>query len=187
MCFGRILCQISDVPPSATSLKISDLLKTLSERKSSAGRRDVRAARSTPGPGASAGDFRSRAVFPQNLDQLSSCRFERRDWLRESAAASPPSRESQPRPGVPASHTVIFTLLAGKSETLPSGMRPDILSLQAWTRPPSRGAPWTPPESSGPTGPTSEWFFEDLEDLQRKLFLGASKKSGVPRTPCLPV
>lgn len=31
-------------------------------------------------------------------------------------------------------------------------------------------------------GPTNEWFFEDLTDLQTKLFLGASKKSGVPRT-----
>lgn len=30
-------------------------------------------------------------------------------------------------------------------------------------------------------GPTSEWFFEDLTDLQWKLFSGASKKSGVPR------
>lgn len=29
-------------------------------------------------------------------------------------------------------------------------------------------------------GPTSEWFFENLTDLQRKLFLGASKKHGVP-------
>lgn len=31
------------------------------------------------------------------------------------------------------------------------------------------------------TVPNNTWFFEDLMDLQRKLFLGASKKSGVLR------
>lgn len=35
-------------------------------------------------------------------------------------------------------------------------------------------------------GPTSEWFFENLTDLQRKLFLGASRKHGVPRLMQVP-
>ncbi|XP_068452285.1 uncharacterized protein [Clinocottus analis] len=168
-------------------LKISDLLKALAERKSAyAGRPNISAA---PAAVTTAAAFRSRAVLPESLDRLSGRRFERRDWLKESAAASTPatagvasSRGGQRRPGSassPSSHPFASALLAGGSGTPPSGTPLRFSGGQTRLRRP----PWTPPKPSRQTGPTSEWFFEDLEDLQRKLFLGASKKYGVPRSP----
>ncbi|XP_032372734.1 uncharacterized protein LOC116690094 isoform X2 [Etheostoma spectabile] len=60
-------------------------------------------------------------------------------------------------------------------------MHPHVLGVQAWTTQQLCDPLRTLPEQFPQTEPTSEWFFEDLTDLQMKLFSGALKKSGVPR------
>ncbi|XP_037634487.1 uncharacterized protein LOC119493351 isoform X1 [Sebastes umbrosus] len=185
-------------------LKISELLKTLAERKSpSFDPRNISTSLCTlknTGTGSSNtnGTFRSRAVLPENINRLSKFRFKRRDHLRESLAASVPvaaqASSQEEQPSLPSSDPVIHPLLVEESQTLPSDsvcctgeglsereMHHHILGVQVSTKHQSSEPRRTPPQQFHQTGPTSEWFFEDLTDLQVKLFLGASKKSGVRR------
>ncbi|XP_036955140.1 uncharacterized protein LOC119020119 [Acanthopagrus latus] len=150
------------------------------------------------------GSFRSRATLPENMSQLSNCQFPRRDQLRESLsapvplpvpnAASTSAEEGQLQPSLPSSHLVFLAHLVEKSKMLPSDsifsigerlkrheIHPHILGVQAWSKRRSCGPQWIRPKQFPQTGSTTEWFFEDLVDLQRKLFLGASKQTGFQR------
>ncbi|XP_071339549.1 uncharacterized protein [Trachinotus anak] len=183
-------------------LKISELFKTLAERKSppcETTRIDPRNTSTTLSILKNThGTFRSRAVLPENINQLSKCQFQRRVHLSESLPASntavASSQEAQLQPTLPSSNPNILAHLLGKSKMLPSGsvlsdgerfkkkeIQPHILGVQAWTKRLSCELQWMPPKVSPQTGPTNPWFFENLTDLQMKLFLGASKKHGVPR------
>ncbi|XP_056232085.1 uncharacterized protein LOC130169397 isoform X2 [Seriola aureovittata] len=189
-------------------LKISEFLKALAERKSppcDTTHIDPRNISTTLSIlKNSHGTFRSRAVLHENISQLSKRQFQRRDHLSESlpvpntAVAS--SQEGQLHPTLPSSNPVVLTHLLEKSKTLPSAsalfvverfkkqeIHPHILDVQAWTKQLSCEPQWMPPKMPPQTGPTNQWFFENLTDLQRKLFLGASKKHGVPRHYQMPV
>ncbi|XP_031161619.1 uncharacterized protein LOC116054279 isoform X2 [Sander lucioperca] len=180
-------------------LKISELLKALANRKSPTFvPRNISSTLQNTGTGTSNtnGTFRSRAFLPENISQLSKCQFKRRDHLRESLPASVPvlapitgagsSQEGQLQPSLPSSNPVILAHLMLPSDSVCSiegehEMHPQILGVQAWTTQQLCDPLRMLPEQFPQTGPTSEWFFEDLTDLQWKLFSGASKKSGVPR------
>lgn len=173
---------------SATCLclfsQTSELLKALAERKSPPiDLRNISTTLSTlkntrTGTSNTHGTFRSRAVLPENIRQLSNCQFKRRDHLRESLPASVPvpapittavvsSQEQQLQPRLPSSNPVILALLVEKSKMLPSvsvcsigkqlkehEMHPHILGVQAWTKQqscePQRTLPV--PEQSHQTG-----------------------------------
>ncbi|XP_028435077.1 uncharacterized protein LOC114556364 [Perca flavescens] len=179
--------------------KISQLLKALANRKSpTIDPRNISSTLQNTGTGTSNtnGTFRSRAFLPENIRQLSKCQFKRRDHLRESLPASVPvlapitgvasSQEGQLQPSVPSSNPVILAHLMLPSDSVCSivgehEMHPHILGVQALTTQQICDPLRTLPEQFPQTGPTSEWFFEDLVDLQRKLFSGDLKKTGSPK------
>lgn len=195
--------------------QISDLLKALARRKSlpcDTTRIDPRNISTTLSilKNTETGTFRSRAVLPENMSQLSKCEFKRQDHLSESLPASVPapqtavtsSQEGQLQPSLPSSNNVILAHLVTKSNMMPSDsvisireqlkqqeIHPYILGVQAWTKQPSCEPQWQQHKVSQPDpnpGPTNEWFLENLTDLQRKLFVGASKKYGVPKSSLMP-
>ncbi|KAI4820260.1 hypothetical protein KUCAC02_028244 [Chaenocephalus aceratus] len=169
--------------------QISELLAALAMRRSpSFDPRNISTSLSTltntgAGPFKTNGTFRSRATLPENIRQLSRRQFMRRDFLKESlpiplaapiSTAVASSQEEHLQPSLPSSTCVFPAHLADKR--LPSDsvgsigerleereMHPHILGVQARTR-------RTQPEQNPQSGPTSAWFFEDLTDLQRKLF-----------------
>ncbi|GAA6226475.1 uncharacterized protein LOC119020119 [Lates japonicus] len=198
-------------------IKISDLLKALARRKSlpcDTIHIDPRNISTTLSilKNTETGTFRSRAVLPENMSQLSKCEFKRQDHLSESLPASVPvpaphtavtsSQEGQLQPSLPSSNNVILAHLVAKSNMLPSdsvisireqlkkqAIHPYILGVQAWTKKPSCEPQWQQHKVSQPDpnpGPTNKWFLENLTDLQKKLFVGASKKYGVPRSSLMP-
>ena len=98
------------------------------------------------------GTFRSRAVLPKNIKQLSNCQFKRRDYLRESLSASVPvpppiTAECSSQEGtLQSSNPVIPAHLVDESKILPFDSSPSvaeqlkkqethlcILGVQAWT------------------------------------------------------
>ncbi|XP_032372733.1 uncharacterized protein LOC116690094 isoform X1 [Etheostoma spectabile] len=180
-------------------LKISELLKALDNRKSpTIDPRNISSTLQTMGTGISNtnGTLRSRAFLPENISQLSKSQFKRRDHLSKSLQASVPvlapvtgvasSQEGQLQPSLPSSNHVILAHLMLPSDSVCSivgehEMHPHVLGVQAWTTQQLCDPLRTLPEQFPQTEPTSEWFFEDLTDLQMKLFSGALKKSGVPR------
>ncbi|XP_033181251.1 uncharacterized protein LOC117152690 [Mastacembelus armatus] len=189
-------------------LKISELLKALAERKSSpcdttqTDSRNISATLSILK--ARHGTIRSRAFLPENIILLSKCEFKRWDPLSESLPATVPVPshsnaettvpERQLQQNISPSIPVVLSHLMEKSKTPPSEstfsfgellkkkeIYPHILGVHAWTKQHSCEPQGMPHKLSLQTGPTSEWFFEDLMDLQRKLFLGGAKKYGIPK------
>lgn len=170
------LCQISvKLPPLLPVSQISELLKTLAERKSpSFDPRNISTSLCTlknTGTGSSKtnGTFRSRAVLPENISRLSKFRFKRRDHLRESLAASVPvpavpSSQGE-QPSLPSSDPVIPPFLVEESQTLPSDsvcctgewlsereMHHHILDVEVSTKHQSCEPRRTPPQQFHQTG-----------------------------------
>ncbi|KAM7391276.1 hypothetical protein PAMP_021976 [Pampus punctatissimus] len=149
-------------------LKISELLKTLAEKKSSPrcticiDPRNISATLSvlnnTGYTYNTAWIIRSKAVLAENIIQLSSCQFKRRDHLSESLASSvlvpvpvrdeASTQEGQLQPSsLSSSNLIIFSHLMDTFKMLPSGsvssivellkkqeIYPHILGVQAWTK-----------------------------------------------------
>ncbi|KAG8011851.1 hypothetical protein GBF38_004212 [Nibea albiflora] len=195
-CSATCLCNLS---------QISDLLKTLAERKSppcDTTRIDPRnisatlSALKNTGTGTSntGVSIRSRSVLPENIRQLSKCQFKRRDHLKESLSAFLPvpapittvasSQRGQLQPSFPSSSPVNLSDLGEKSDEMQSS---DLISSigeqlkKQEIHPHVHGKRCECLHCHVCHVPTNEWFFEDLTDLQRKLYLGASKKHGVLR------
>ncbi|XP_039476362.1 uncharacterized protein LOC120442974 isoform X1 [Oreochromis aureus] len=196
--------QSKDGSRESYELKISELLKGFAEKKTSPNEskhtnpRNISLSITEPGTSYNHGTFRSRAVLPKKLCQLYTCQYERLDHLRESFSAPvlvlaciPASQAGQKQPMLSFSDPVLFAHLVEKSEILASDsvirMReqlekqeiyPYILGVQAWRKREQREPQCMLLKQFPQTGITNKWFFKDLLDLQRKLFLGASKKSG---------
>ncbi|XP_010734267.3 uncharacterized protein LOC104922993 isoform X1 [Larimichthys crocea] len=184
--------------------QISELLKTLAERKSppcDTTRIDPRNISSTlsvlknrrTGMSNTGVSFRSRSVLPENISQLSKCQFKRRDHLRESLSAFLPvpapittvasSQRGRLQPSLPSSDPVNLSDLVEKSEMQSSDLMSSIGEQlkKHEIHPHIRGKHCECLHCHVCHVPTNEWFFEDLTDLQRKLYSGASKKHGVQR------
>ncbi|TKS78385.1 hypothetical protein D9C73_012789 [Collichthys lucidus] len=184
--------------------QISELLKTLAERKSppcDTTRIDPRNISSTlsvlknrgTGTSNTGVSFRSRSVLPENISQLSKCHFKRQDHLRESLSAFRPvpapittvasSQRGQLQPSLPSADPVNLSELVEKSETQSSDLMSSIGEQLKKHEIHShiRGKHCECLHCHVCHVPTNEWFFEDLTDLQRKLYSGASKKHGVQR------
>lgn len=148
-------------------LQISELLRTLAEKKSPPhcticiDPRNIDTSLSilnkTGCTCNTAWIIRSKAILPENISQLSSCQFKRRDHLRESLSSLVPvpapvtavtsTQERQLQPSLLSSNLVILAHLVEKSKKLPLGsvscigeqlkkqeIHPQILGVQAWTR-----------------------------------------------------
>ncbi|XP_005924550.1 uncharacterized protein LOC102293657 isoform X2 [Haplochromis burtoni] len=196
--------QNKDGSRESYELKISELLKGFAERKTSPNESihaNISLSITEPGTSYNHGNFRSRTVLPKKLCQLSTCQYERQDHLRESFSAPvlvlaciPASQAGQKQPTLSFPDPVLFAHLVEKSEILASDsvilireqlekqeIYPYILGVQGWRKREQREPQCLLRKQFPQTGTTNKWFFKDLLDLQRKLFLGASKKSGALR------
>lgn len=163
-----VLCK---TPKLHFFFQISELLKTLAEKKLPPtcticiDPRNISATLSilnNTGCTCSTGwTIRSKAALPENIRELSSCQFKRRDHLRESlASAVPVPAVASPQEGQLqlSSNLVLLAHLVEKSKMLPSGsvssigeqlkkqeIYPHILGVQAWTQHQSCELWCTPP------------------------------------------